>query len=68
MYKTIYMATIKEIQKLTGWSKKEVKKNLKGLLEKKIIVQVGEEYLTIPDFIDMVNKYNNDNPDNQITI
>lgn len=62
------MATIKEIQKLTGWSKKEVKKNLKGLLEKKIIVQVGEEYLTIPDFIDMVNEYNNDNPDNQITI
>lgn len=62
------MATIKEIQKLTGWSKKEVKKNLKGLLEKKIIVQVGEEYLTIPDFIDMVNEYNNDNPDNQISI
>lgn len=56
--KYILMTTIKELQKLTGWSKKQLNDALQELLDAGIIVKLDDEYFNIYALIDLVNEYN----------
>lgn len=49
------MATIKELQELTGWSENELRKTLQSLIDKKLTLQFGDEFINVIDFIDLVN-------------
>lgn len=60
------MITIKELASLTNNSIKETKKIVKELQNKNLVIVIDDCIFTVEEFIKNVNKYNKENPDNQI--
>lgn len=60
------MITIKELANLTNNSIKETKKIVKELQNKNLVIVIDDCIFTVEEFIKNVNKYNKENPDNQI--
>lgn len=60
------MITIKELASLTNKSIKETKKIVQELQNKNLVIIIDDCIFTVEEFIKNVNRYNKENPDNQI--
>lgn len=49
--------TYKELQEITGYSDREMKKSLKELQKAGLIVRIGDWIMLIEDYVDMINRW-----------
>lgn len=47
-------------------SSKTIKKHIDSLVKKGLLIKIEDEYFTLEEFVDYVNKHNENNPENQI--